>query len=83
MLKVKGFSYDTDSDKDVIAFIDSKPKGSRSQYVWHLVRKDMNSESIESIIKKEIEKYLEGVEIKGKETSVPINTTGIMDILSM
>lgn len=81
MLKVKGFSYDIETDKDVIDHIKTQPNGSR--YVWNLVRKDMNKESIEVIIRREIDKYLEGVEIKSKERTVEINQEELMNILQM
>lgn len=80
MRRVKGFNYDTEKHKEIIAHIDSQPNG--SQYIWSLVEKDMNSNSIEEIVKQQIEKYLEGVEIR-KEKSESIDTDEVLNILQL
>lgn len=81
MIKVKGFSYHVEKDKDVIDYIKTKPNGSR--YIKDLIRKDMSKDSIEEIVKKEIEKYLKGKNIADKKVVANVDTQNIMDILSM
>lgn len=61
MRKTKGFSYNPEKDNDVINHIDIQQNG--SQYIWNLVRKDMEQNDIEIIIKKQIEKYLQGLDL--------------------
>lgn len=81
MKKVKGFSFDTEKDKEIIEHLEKQPN--MSSYIKELVRKDMNKESIEEIVRKQIEKYLQGFEIKRKDNDTNINTASIMDILRM
>lgn len=81
MKKVKGFSYDTEKDKDLIEHIGKQPN--YSQYIWSLVRKDMNKESIESLIQKEIQKYLDKFEINSQENEAEIDSNEVINILNM
>lgn len=69
MKKVKGFSYDTEKDKDVIEYIEKQPH--QANYIWNLVRKDMckTESEIEELVKKYIEKYLKDKKIDIKEES--------------
>lgn len=92
MKKVKGFSYDTEKDKDIIDHIDDQPNGSK--YIWNLVRKDIdnNQYKIKEIIKEEITKQLNNYNLESnrnrkKETiekeKNTIDTQAITDILNM
>jgi len=81
MKKVKGFSFDTEKDKEILEYIEKQPN--MSSYIKELIRKDMRKESIDEIVRKQIEKYLEGFEIKKKDNDTNINTASIMDILRM
>lgn len=86
MKKVKGFGYDTVKDADVIAHIKKQPH--EGQYIINLVRKDMNKEeinkeTIKKIIRKEIEKYLEGLNLETKPPIPEIDTEEIMKIIDM
>jgi len=81
MKKVKGFNFDTIKDRDVIEHIEKQPN--QSSYIKELVRRDMNKEGIEEIVRKQIEKYLEGLEVKRKDNDMPINADSIMDILRL
>lgn len=69
MKKVKGFSYDVFKEKRVIDHIDKQPN--KSQYIWDLVRKDIDNEKnkIENMVFNCIEKYLQNndIKIKGKQ----------------
>lgn len=69
MKKVKGFSYDTEKDKDVIEYIEKQPH--QANYIWNLVRKDMckTESEVEELVKKYIEKYLKDKKIDIKEES--------------
>lgn len=80
MKRVKGFSFETEEDKDIINHIESQPN--QSMYIKELVRKDMRATSIEEIVRQQIEKYLEGLEFK-KEKSVSIDTDEVMNILQL
>jgi len=81
MRKTKGFSYDPEKDRDIINHINKQPNG--SQYIWELVRKDMNSNSIEEIVKQQIEKYLHGINIPAGIKSIDIDKNDIKDILDL
>jgi len=81
MRKTKGFSYDPKKDWDVINHINKQPNG--SQYVWNLVRKDMQENDIEEIIKKQIEKYLQEINLPAGTKSINISKTDIEDILNL
>lgn len=65
MKKVKGFSYDTVKDKDVIHHINNQGNG--SQYIWSLVREDMKDSNMQELVRKAVDDYLEEVarNIKG------------------
>lgn len=69
MKKVKGFSYDTEKDKDVIEYIEKQPH--QANYIWNLVRKDMckTESEVEELVRKYIEKYLKDKKIDIKEES--------------
>lgn len=81
MKRVKGFNFDTVEDREIIEHIENQPN--QSSYIKELVRKDMNKESIEEIIKKQIEKYLEGFEMKSTEKSTQIDVSEIQNILQI
>lgn len=71
--KTKGFSYDPEEDMDVIDHLDKQPNF--SLYLKELVRKDMKNNSIEEIVKRQIEKYLQGMNL-----SAGINNKNTMEI---
>jgi hypothetical protein len=81
--KTKGFCYDPVKDKAVIDHIDSQQNG--SQYIWELVRKDMTENNIEEVVRKQIEKYLQGLELStgNNKKTIDINENDIKDILGM
>lgn len=79
MRKVKGFSYDTEKDKDVIDHVDKQPNG--SQYVWELVRKDIKGSDLETIVKGIIEKYLKEINLSASKE--PIDADEIRNILNI
>lgn len=69
MRRVKGFSYDTERDKDVIEHIGKQPN--QCQYVWGLVRKDMGKkDNIKEIVKKYVEEILKNKNVEIKNTIV-------------
>lgn len=83
MKKVKGFSYDTEKDKDVIEYIQKQPH--QANYIWNLVRKDMqsNNDQIEDMVRKYVEKILKekNIEIKDKKKT-NISKNEVMEFLS-
>lgn len=83
MKKVKGFSYDPVKDKDVINHLNTLPNF--SYYILDLIRKDMRKESIDAIIEKKIQKYLEGMEMQKKEmsTNMNIDKDSLLEILEL
>ena len=85
MRKIKGISYETEKDKDIIKHIDKQQNGSR--YVLDLVEKDMNKTDISTIIKREIDKYLRERNIKeieeNTDAEVQINKDEILDIMGL
>ena len=83
MRKIKGFSYNPNKDNDVIMHIDKQGNGSK--YVWELVRKDMRSQSIETIVKKYVEEYLRNIELPSKASKqiIDIDTEEIKNILKI
>jgi hypothetical protein len=83
MRKTKGFSYDPETDQDVIIHIDEQQNG--SQYIWSLVRADMSENSIENIVKRQIEKYLQDHEITAGTINkdIKLDTNEIKNILSL
>lgn len=86
MRKVKGFSYHVKDDEEVIKYIESQPN--QSQYIWNLVREDMNkskdSKKIEQLVKKYVEKTLKDKEIEIKQNkSNKINKKEIDQLLNI
>lgn len=81
MKRVKGFHFNIIEDKDVIEYIEKQPN--QSNYIKGLVRKDIQGSSIEEIVRQQIEKYLEGIELKTKEKSVRIDTEEVLNILNL
>lgn len=83
MKKVKGFSYDTEKDMDIIKHIEKQPH--QANYIINLVRKDIqqNSNEIENIVRKCVEKILKdkNIEIKSNENS--INKNDINQLLNI
>jgi hypothetical protein len=81
--KTKGFSYDPEKDQDVMQRIADQQNG--SQYIWELVRKDMKVNSIEDMIQRQIEKYLQGMSfLAGKEKiAMDIDANDIKNILDL
>jgi len=81
MKKVKGFSFNTINDKDVMDHLDEQTN--QSGYIKELIRKDMNQNDIEEIIRKQIEKYLEGMQLKTHEEAMPIDTAEVLNIMNL
>mgnify|MGYP000995002691 CR=1 FL=1 len=83
MKKVKGFSYDTEKDMDIIKHIEKQPH--QANYIINLVRKDIqqNSNEIENIVRKCVKKILKdkNIEIKSNENS--INKNDINQLLNI
>lgn len=71
MKKVKGFTYDTEKDKDVIEYIEKQPNQSR--YIWNLVRQDMNKNSLENLVRQYVEEILKEKNIKLDQKSITKN----------
>lgn len=65
MKRTKGFSYDTETDMDVIKHIKKQPH--EANYIWGLVRQDMNEDS-DINIKKLVKRYVEEIL---KEKNIP------------
>lgn len=57
MNKVKGFNFDTIKDKIVLQHIEAQ--GNQSQYIKELVKKDLENENMEELVKIHVEKVLE------------------------
>ena len=84
MKKIKGISYDTVEDRDVVDHIAKQPL--QNKYVWDLVRADMNKtdKDIEEIVKKYVEEILKDGNIKMKDKeSVNISKNDVMDLLKI
>lgn len=83
MRRTKGFSYDPEKDFDVMQHIAGQQNG--SQYIWDLVRRDMSENSIEEMVRKQIEKYLQGMDLSaGKEKdAMDIDANDIKNILDL
>lgn len=83
MKKVKGFSFNTETDKNLLDHLNNQPN--QSNYIKELIRKDMQDNSIEEIIKRHIQDYLENMDIKAdkKEETVSIDTDEVMNILNL
>lgn len=81
MRKVKGFNYDTEKHKHIIAHVDKQANG--SQYIWSLVEKDMNQNSIEVLVRQQIEKYLKDLKLDINNPTENIDTGEIMSILNL
>lgn len=84
MRVVKGFGYNPIKDSDVIEYIDNQPLPN-NQYIWGLVRKDMEGlNEIEIKIKEYVDECLRKYEIKEKkEDVVQINKDNILSVLNM
>lgn len=59
MNKTKGFNFDTEKDKDVLDHIEKQ--GNQSEYIKRLVRDDMKRNSLESIIRREVDRHLKEI----------------------
>lgn len=82
MKKIKGFSYDTEADMDVIEHIEKQPL--QNKYILDLVRADMNKTDnyIEDIVKKYVEKVLKDKSVK-IESADKIELNSVMDLLNI
>lgn len=84
MKKVKGFSYNTEKDKDVIEYIEKQPH--QANYILNLIRKDMNKKNneLEYLVKKYVEELL-----KDKKMTIKTNQNdnitkeNVMDLLNI
>jgi len=83
MKKVKGFSYDTEKDKDVIEHIEKQPH--QANYIIELIRKDMNNKNdeIEELVKKYVKEILKNKNIELKENNNRVSKDDVMDLLSI
>lgn len=83
MKKVKGFSYDTEKDKDVIEHIEKQPH--QANYIIELIRKDMNNKNdkIEELVKKYVKEILKDKNIELKENNNRVSKDDVMDLLSI
>jgi len=81
--KVKGFSYDPIEDKDVIEHLNKQQNS--SVYIKELIRKDMKNNSIEEIVRQQIEKYLQEHDISTgiKGNGLLMDAEEIKNILSL
>lgn len=81
--KTKGFGYDPVKDKAVIDYIDQQQN--KSKYILDLVRQDMKKNDIEEIVKRQVEKYLQGCELQAgkKEKGIEIDANEINNILNL
>lgn len=82
MKRVKGFSYDTETDKDVIEHIEKQPV--QNKYVWNLIRNDMNKSGneIEMLVEKYVREMLKDMDVKKvDDNNVDINS--VMDLLNL
>lgn len=82
MKKTKGFAYDTEKDKDVIEHIEKQPV--QNQYIWNLVRADMNKldNNIENLVKEYVEKILRDKNLE-INTKSKIELDNVMDLLNI
>ena len=83
MKKVKGFSYDTEIDKDVIEHIEKQPH--QSNYIWSLVRADMSrsNSDMEHLVRKYVNEILKEKNIKGTIQETKIKKTDIQQLLNI
>lgn len=82
MKKVKGFSYDTEKDKDIIEHLQKQPN--QSQYIWSLVRQDMGKDNdIEKLVKMYVEEILKSKNIKFDDKNTNITQKSVMGLLSV
>lgn len=83
MKKVKGFSYDTEKDKDVIEHIEKQPH--QANYIIELIRKDMNNKNdeIEELVKKYVKEILKNKNIELKENNNRVSKNDVMDLLNI
>ena len=82
MKKIKGFSYDTEIDKDVIEHIEKQPI--QNKYIWNLVRDDMSKSGneIEKLVKKYVEEMMRDMDIKKIEDN-KVDIDSVMDLLNL
>lgn len=84
MKKTKGFAYDTEKDKDVIEYIEKQPV--QNQYIWGLVRADMNKSdsNIKDLVKKYVEELLKDKDIQFDDKKEGnISKDDVTNLLSM
>lgn len=84
MKKVKGFVYHTKKDIDVIKYIEKQPH--QSNYIWNLVREDMNKKhnKIEELVRKYVEKILKEKNIDiNKSHEVKVTDSDISQLLNI
>ncbi len=83
MKKIKGFSYDTEKDKDVIEYIKRQPH--QANYILNLVREDMNKQNneIEILVKRYVSEILKekNIEVEDKKDNT-ITKENVMDLLN-
>lgn len=80
--KTKGFSYHIENDRDTIKHIENQPN--QSSYILNLVRKDMDGDNLELIVKKYVEELLENKEIKSvNKKANNISKDNIVDLLNI
>lgn len=84
MKKIKGFSYDTEKDKDVIQYIEKQPH--QANYIIELIRKDMSNKNdkIEELVKKYVKEILKdkNIETKSNEKENNISKNEVVDLLN-
>lgn len=82
MKKTKGFSYDSEVDKDVIEHIEKQPV--QNKYIWGLVRADMNKSDndIEKLVKKYVEKILKDKNLEIDNRS-KIELDNVLELLNI
>lgn len=66
MKRIKGFNFDTEEDKKIIEHIEKQ--GNQSSYIKELVKKDMEGNNLEELINKQVDKYLESMAKKIKNS---------------
>ncbi len=84
MKRVKGFSYDTEKDKDVIDYIEKQPH--QANYILNLIRNDMckKDNDIEILVRKYVEDILKDKSIKTTDNkNNKISKENVMDLLKM
>ncbi len=83
MRKTKGFSYDPEEDRDIIEYLDKQQNF--SMYIKELVRRDMQQNDIEEIVRRQIEKYLQGMDLSAGRyrNTMEISEIDIKNILDL